>query len=198
MDYVCWNCGSKDVWYLGSYHLKGDNETPERYYCRECYEALEKQRAIDLKEYIRLKNKLMFERAVRCFERQEVDVYEYKEAIEAVQEFFLEHPDKFESSDEIIAAIVLTHEKVQMYWQYQIEHYRLDCVLPEIKVVLEVDGHLHQFHKQRDSNRDIKVKQALGKGWEIVRIPTKYLERNAKQLLNAIIRVREDKIIGLI
>ena len=197
MGYTCWKCGKKKAGYSVS-PLRMDYVNAPRFYCADCYEEIEAQRAADLTEYVRLKHKIMFERAVRQLERQRIDMYEYKEAVDAVEEFFKEKPEKFESSDEIIAAIVLTHDRVKMKWQYKIGNHRVDCYLPELKIVLEIDGHLHQYHKQRDSKRDIEIKEELGKGWEVVRIPTKYVEENAKQLLKAIIRVREDKIIGLI
>ena len=52
-------------------------------------------------------------------------------------------------------------------------------------------GERHQHRKSYDSKRDVFIKNALGSGWEIVRIDTKYLDKNAKQLLNAIYAVTD-------
>ncbi|KYD23275.1 hypothetical protein B4109_3201 [Geobacillus stearothermophilus] len=45
---------------------------------------------------------------------------------------------------------------------------------------------MHDYSKLKDSKRDVKIINELGTGWEVVRIPTKYIEQNVKMLVPAI------------
>lgn len=196
MQYKCWNCGSDKIYTSmtdGFRTTIGLENHQSRSFCKSCYEALERERESDLKEYIRLKTKLEIERAVRKLERQDLDIYDYKEAIEAVKDFATENPQKFDSSDEIIAAIILAENEVETHIHYRVGNYELDFYLPELKAVLEVDGFLHKHHKERDSKRDREIRYHLGEDVEIVRIPTKYIEENAELLVEAIKTIRKAK-----
>lgn len=188
---VCWECGQQTSWI--QMHYKEDGAYSARCYCEGCYKKYEKQRAEDLKEYIRLKTKLMVERAIRMLERQNVDIYEYKEAIEAVQEFAEDHPEKFMSADEVVAAIILIYNEVETKVQYKIAGYIVDFYLPTLKAVLEVDGYMHKYKRKHDNRRDKEILAELGPQFEIVRIPTKYIEENAELLVEAVKTIREQQ-----
>ena len=171
-------------------------ECHQREYCESCFNKVGSERKAQLKEYVRLKNILMVERAVRSFERQNADIYEYKEAIESVQEYFSEHPEKFDSSQEVLAAIVLIYNHIETKVQYRVGKYRVDFFLPKLMTCLEIDGERHRTKKTYDSNRDTEIKQILGEGYDVVRIPTKYIDQNAKQLVEAIKLMRIERITG--
>ena len=70
--------------------------------------------------------------------------------------------------------------------QYKIGRYQVDFLLPEIGVVLEIDGDRHKYKKNYDNARDAYIKKQLGYGWDIVRIKTEYLDKNASKLVEAI------------
>lgn len=171
-------------------------ECHQREYCEKCFESVTTARSEQLKEYVRLKNILMVERALRSLEHQNADIYEYKEAIDAVQEYFTEHPEKFESSQEVLSAIILVHNRIETKVQYHVGKYRVDFFLPELMTCLEIDGELHRTKKTYDSNRDAEIKQMLGEGYDVVRIPTKYIDQNAQRLVDAIKQVRIERITG--
>ena len=164
-----------------------------RKYCEACYNSIVADREKDLQEYLRLKTKIMTERAIRILERQNLDVYEYEEAIKSVAEYAIDKPDKFMSSHEMIAAVILIYNRVETKIQFKIGKHAVDFYLPTLKAVLEVDGYMHDFQAEKDSKRDIDVRSALGGDWEVVRIPTKYIEQNAKVLVDAIVAVKEEK-----
>lgn len=127
-------------------------------------------------------------------EKQSIKMYDYKEAIEVVENFLTKNPDKFDSSYEVLAAIILVNNRIYSKMQYKIGRYQVDFLLPEIGVVLEIDGERHKHHKQYDSNRDKFIKKELGYGWDIVRIKTEYLDMNAEKLvdaINAVVEYRE-------
>lgn len=199
----CWNCNTVinecDAYfyefsqYLGEEPIK--MELPYgRKYCKDCFEKIQKQEAIDFETYIKLKKQVMFKKACRLMEKQSIKMYDYKEAIEVVENFLTKNPDKFDSSYEVLAAIILVNNRIYSKMQYKIGRYQVDFLLPEIGVVLEIDGERHKHHKQYDSNRDKFIKKELGYGWDIVRIKTEYLDMNAEKLvdaINAVVEYRE-------
>lgn len=162
------------------------DEKAQRCYCEECFDKVTKQYQRDMSEYVRLKKKLMFERAVRILERQKLDIYDYQEAIQAVGEFAEAQPDKFDSSHEMVAAIVLIQNEIECHLQYKVGRYQCDFCLPGLQVILEIDGERHKANKKYDTERDMEIRAELGAGWQIVRIKTDYLEENAKLLPEAI------------
>lgn len=165
----------------------------KRFYCDECEEIVKERQASEKKEYIRLKIQMMYERALTLLERQIIDFNSYEQAIKAVEEFARENPSKFDSSYEMIAAVILINEKISAKLQYKIGNYRVDFYLPKLKCILEVDGERHKHKLLEDSNRDIKIRQTLGPEWEVVRIPVEYLEKNARVLPKAIIELKKEK-----
>lgn len=199
----CWKCGKKieydleaeklHYYFQRTYTAKDQKkaEPPEsvwkRIYCEDCKSSIEEEVKADKQQYIYYKNRVSFERAISLLEKQKLDFYEYEEAIKAVQEFSAENPEKFDSSHEMIAAIVLIANRIQTKIQHKIGRYRVDFYLPEMKCILEVDGEQHDHKKNvvHDSRRDVKLREALGDDWEIVRIPTKYIEERADLLIDA-------------
>jgi very-short-patch-repair endonuclease len=195
----CWECDNegtvqfdlkKPEYFLGE--IFDLVPASQRWYCEECFERISTERQKDRTEYIRLKKKLMLERAVRMMEKQDLDLYEYKEALDAIKSYSEENPDKFDSSHEMVAAAVLIYNEVAVKTQYKVAGYRVDFYIPELNAILEVDGNLHNYTKKRDSARDLKIKEELG-NVEIVRIKTKYIEQNAELLVEAIKTVIEER-----
>jgi len=189
----CWNCGldGTERRFIGEKDkLFGDivpfDAKSQRCYCTKCFTEINDQYKKDLKEYLRLKKKLMFERAVRILERQSLDIYDYQESIDAAEEFAEEKPDKFDSAYEMMAAIVLIHNEIYCELQHKVGRYQCDFYIPSMKVVLEIDGDRHKYNKNYDSVRDREIMQELGAGWNVVRIKTEYLEQKAELLVEAI------------
>lgn len=123
------------------------NKPWKRFYCKDCEDEVNSQLREDKAEYINLKIKLMFERAIKILERQ-------------------------------------------TKLQYKIENYRADFYLEDLKCIVEIDGERHDNKLFEDSNRDIKIRSILGPEWEVVRIPTKYLEKDATKLLTAVKKLK--------
>lgn len=189
----CWICGkpgeiNRNLGSLNEIFHNFDyfEDNVQRCYCNSCYQIVSNQLKEDQKEYIRLKKKLMFERAVRTLERQRLHIYDYEEAIKAVQEYSSEHPEKFDSSHEMIAAIILIDNEIPCKIHYPIGKYHCDFCLPSLKVILEIDGERHKNKRLFDSLRDNDIRNALGPGWEIIRIGTEHLETKADMLVEAI------------
>lgn len=196
----CWECGKegtkqfdmRKAEYLFDEFFDFVPAT-QRWYCEECYSRIMTERKTDRAEYVRLKKKLMYERAVRMLEKQDVDLYEYKDALDLVKSYSENHPDVFDSADEIVAATVLIKKGKHIKPQHKVAGYKVDFFIPSMKIVLEIDGVFHKMSEKRDSKRDIKIRQELGQDFEIIRINTKYIENNAKMLVDAIRAVREER-----
>lgn len=191
----CWICGKTATktrmmfdghsWYapeISKYH---------RCYCEKCLKQMEAEEIAERKQYIKLKKREMFRKAVNLLEKQHTNMYEYQEAIEVVRDFIEDNVDKFDSSYEVLTAIVLVQNRIYSKMQYRVGNYQVDFLLPDYLVVLEIDGERHKHKKDYDSVRDKEIKKMLGPHWEIIRIPTERLDTNAKKIPEAIDKVLE-------
>lgn len=98
----------------------------------------------------------------------------------------------FDSTEEIMTAIELVRRNVKARHQVKFGRYRADFVLPDEKVVLEVDGRLfHSGQAERERLRDELIVLALGPEWEVVRISDNLINQKISKLLPAIRKVKQ-------
>lgn len=161
--------------------------THRRNFCPECAEKKAKQAQEDFNEYWRLKNAMTLERAVKRIEEEYSvpDIEDLREAIDTVEEYVRENPQKLDSTEEYITLIILLYNHVKTICQYKVLNYRIDFCLPELKILLEIDGDRH--NKLKDAKRDLEVLGEIGFDWIVVRIPTKYINNHPKQIYDAIL-----------
>ena len=179
----CWFC-KKEIELEKSKH---------RVFCDECKAKHDETVKLDKANYAILKKKVMYERALELMEKQGCDMSEYRNAAVTVQKYLYTNWDKFDSADEIIAAIVLIKNGVQLKMQHKVGKYQIDILLPDEKIALEIDGDRHRSRQEYDSQRDLEIRDALGEEWEIVRIGTHYIEENCGKLLEAVTTLRKKK-----
>lgn len=174
--YKCWMCGKELS--EGSY---------KRNFCPECAEKKAKEAKENFNLYWKLKNGMTLERAVSRIEDDDSypNIEEFREAIETVREYVEENPQKLDSTEEYITLIVLLYNEVRTICQYKVLNYRIDFCLPDMKVLLEIDGDRH--NKSKDSKRDLEILGEIGSDWTIVRIPTRYINQYPKQIYDAIL-----------
>lgn len=195
----CWVCGkeastSKAIGLDVAFDSVKEKKKPNPYkrcYCSECFENYKK----DLEEkktlMVKLKKELMFETALDTLEHQHFNFYKNKEAIEVVYDKLKASPDSFDSSYEIITAIILVTNRIYSKTQYKIDTYLVDFLLADYHIVLEIDGDRHKYNKGKDSVRDENIKRILGEDWEIIRIPTDLIKKDASKIPEAINKVLE-------
>lgn len=160
------------------------------YVCDNC-KAIERGKsdvaALDKKE-------AKFRTAVNRIESCVGNIDEYKNAI-AVVHRTLHRTGWYRSTEEIMAAIELLHHGIRTIHQQKIGKYHADFVLPDYKVLLEIDG--KPYHNrdtlEREGLRDGTILLMMGVDWEIVRIDTANLNRDIRQLVPAIEAVLEHR-----
>lgn len=200
----CWVCG-KEATTTNKYEVIGGQvcglKSPSKYircYCEECAEKVRSEKKAEEAVYIRLKKQRMFDTALENLESQNVDIYKLKPAIERVEKYLVNNPDKFDSSYEVLTAIVLLNAGVSFQMQKKILRYQVEFCIPSHKIILEVDGERHKTKKTTDRERDVKIKEELGSDWNIIRIDTEYLDQNALRLIKAINHVMKYRATGKI
>lgn len=203
MNMKCWICGKDAVGTLSYIYRYGVTERAEpskyfRCYCEECMKETKDLRDYEDAEYVRLKKRQMFNTAIDNLESQKVDMYKLKPAIDKVEEYVGNHPDKFDSSYEILTAIVFISQGIQFQMQKKILRYQVDFYIPSHKLIVEIDGERHKNRKSFDNERDEKIIDEVGYDWNIVRIKTEDLDKNCMKLIKAIDNVLKYRATGKI
>lgn len=217
---VCWKCGCEveipispkdqeklENEYCGTEEIERIFKAKEtkRIFCEKCKEEKQTEYENKVAKYRQLRSEIMFERALKLIEKQKINMYDFKDAISVVEDFIRRNNEKlftdewesvkcFDSADEIAAAIILLNNKIHIQIQKKIAGSVVDFCLPNLKVILEIDGELfHKGKSLKESRRDTKIRSELGREWEIVRIPTAYIHQNIKMLPEAIKAIKEEK-----
>lgn len=174
----------------------------KRVYCPECNETHKEHYEMTVKEYCKLRNEIMFERALKIFEKQDLNIYDYRDASIAVKQYMQDSYEScngteyvaFDSADEVATAIVFVANEIKIKVHAKIAKHEVDFVIPSMKVVLEIDGELfHKGKEKKESRRDSEIRQLLGKEWEIIRVPTKYIHRNIELLPENVRSLKEER-----
>ena len=153
------------------------------YTCEECKEITKNTE----KPEKTIEKEIKFRNAVSRIELMVKDVKKYQKAIETVHKT-IDHVGWYQSTEEIMAAIELTQKGVKAIHQQKVGKYKVDFLLPEYKVVLEIDGKMfHNEHtRAKEGIRDGNILLNLGFDWEIIRIDTDKINKNIKKLVPAI------------
>ncbi len=175
--YKCWKCGKE---------IEIESEPKSRVFCEECFELYRNDYKNIVSDYVKLKIFIMYETALRIMEKAGMYMYEYQNAANEVLTEAQADNESYYSSDEMVAAIVLKEFGYDYIPNYAVGNYRVDFYIPELCVCFEVDGYMHKHSEVRDSERDTEIRNTLGKEWEIVRIPTKYIEKDPSTIPEAI------------
>lgn len=183
---LCWICGNE----AEPPYAKNNR----RCYCKSCREAEAKRIAEEKSAYITLKKREMFRSALENLEKQELDMYKFRGAIRKTLKYVEEHPDKFDSSYEMMAAIILIYNGVRCSFQYRVLNYQCDICIPDWNVIIEIDGERHSGRRDEDNVRDKKIIAKLGEDWNIIRIKTELLDMKAENLIKAIQAVMQQRL----
>lgn len=178
LEQICWKCGKP----IPPEQFEGQT----RRYCEKCYDEYSEELKPITSQYIILKNRIMFERAMRIMEKARADMTRYRKHANAVMRHARDNPEQYRSADEMIAAVILFEAGYDIRMNYAVGHYRVDILIPDLHICLEVDGERHKHSHAADGKRDVEIRSKLGKAWEVIRIPTKYIEDQPEKLPEAI------------
>ena len=78
--------------------------------------------------------------------------------------------DSFSSMPEAVVAIQMERIKLKYTTQVDIAGKKVDFVIPEIRIILEIDGELYHTDENKAFLRDRQIMSAVGEEWEIVHI----------------------------
>ena len=92
-----------------------------------------------------------------------------------------------------MVVLELLRWKIKVHHQVKIYSYSVDFVLPDLKVVLEIDGPMHRLNsvKEKESIRDELICLALGSDYEVIRINTENINLNVTKLLDGIKAIKK-------
>ncbi|OPY59164.1 MAG: hypothetical protein A4E55_00381 [Pelotomaculum sp. PtaU1.Bin035] len=105
----------------------------------------------------------------------------------------IDRPRWFGSVIEILAAMEIARSGIKYDYQVPIGRSRVDFILPDLKIVLEIDGIYHINRKDKDFARDKKIIKHLGPEWEVIRIEDELVKSNLKKLVPAIMKIMEQR-----
>ena len=181
----CWRCGAKIS--------VGTNRIPLCGACEQQYVIEQKREAEQYKE---LRQKLMFKKMLSLLEKQKnpVDTWTYKAVADRLNIAIINKEYRFDSAHEMLAALELAKAGIHIETHRGIGRYDVDITLPNERIILEIDGQQHQRKLSVDAQRDADIRNNLGLEWEIVRISTKYIEENIRQLYATLIEKKRSLI----
>lgn len=153
------------------------------YMCEYCktakkkkWQAVEKELSERIFDEITIQTKaeIKFDKAVqKIFEKRD-DKEKYSKAIRLAKT----RCELYGSIPEIFVAIELLHQGYKIIPQQKVAKYRLDFVIPDKRVVIEVDGKIFHSDQAKEAEKDFVVKNNLGAEWRILHIPTDYITKD--------------------
>lgn len=182
---ICWYCEKKIPY----------DETGKRAYCDDCKKLVQEEHDDLIKQYLKAKTLVMYENALEKMESQKINMHYYYEACQVVKERALKDYTTFDSALEIMASIELVNNKIMVKPQVEFGKYKVDLMLPDLKIILEIDGYWHNNSKKMlsDAKRDIEILNQLGPGWEIIRLKTTQIEKRLSYLVDDIKKVYKER-----
>lgn len=165
------------------------------YLCEHCKKQIKKKRKLLEEEAlnaVRTKKEQAFDKAVNKIKTQVKNFNQYEKAISLAET----RAELYGSIPEAMVAIELLRLGHRVIPQQKIGPYRVDFVLKDSKIVLEIDGKI--FHQKKfGGNREAQIQLALGMDWEIIHIPAELIERDIQKLkkcIDSICNIRGKKL----
>lgn len=185
-DGIKYISGGRQTTYIVKCHKCGREMKTKRYNrftAYTCPVCKETEKEIQDEERV-YKKEIRFARALDRLEKMVKNLTPYERAINIIKAN-LYRKGWFASTEEIIIAIELIKNGIKVIHNQKLKKYRADFVLPDLKIVLEVDG--EKYHnsdtKSCEGIRDGEIILMLGLDWRIVRIPTSYINKDVRKTM---------------
>lgn len=187
LDEKCWVCGA-DI--AKSFQA---TDVMSGRFCREHWMVHTREYKRTVADYLKLKNHIMFERSMRKLENCGFNMTDIRREAYAIRDHSADFPELYKSSDEMIAAVVLLKAGVDFEINYNVGKYIVDFFIRDWCLIVEIDGERHDNTALKDSKRDAELRRMLGDEWEVIRIPTQYIEQNPAKIPEAIKALAKQK-----
>lgn len=101
--------------------------------------------------------------------------------------------DRFSSLQEAMVAIQLEKQNVKYESQKEINGKKVDFFLPELKIILEIDGELYHTDEDKEFLRDRQIMRGIGEEYEIVHIEADSVPRYTWNLKEALVYIVQER-----
>lgn len=166
-------------------------EKESKYYCEKC---LDKMKIVKKLEMVDKAEKLIAKKKRNM--RRIADTVDVSEFSEAVRKRIINNVDNFSSVPEVAVAIQMQRIGLSYETQKVIAGKSIDFYLPEIKIILEIDGGLYHTDENKAFLRDRKIMHEVGEEWEIVHIDADLVPKytwNLKEALPYVVSQRNEQ-----
>jgi len=164
-----------------------------RYACPECRKEAVAQERAEKEGAILSKKEKKLEMAIKRISKM-TDIEAYTDAITQVRNS-IDQQGWYQSTEEIMVALELLRCHVVAHRQVKVFEYTVDFVLPDLKVVLEIDGNpFHRSERRKyEETRDDVIGYKFGSDWDVIHIKTDVLNMNITKLLPAIRAIKANR-----
>ena len=170
---TCYECGAK---------VKTTLTMKNKIYCDRCKaELLRQEREAKIVDDI-IKYEIRFNQGVELLELRVKNIERFRPAIDLAKTKIR----RYGSTDEVLAAIVLLHFGHKVLMQQKIGKYRADFLLPDQRLIIEIDGKPFHSDKKKENDRDNQITLKMGLGWKVIHIPTELLRKKPLALNDVI------------
>lgn len=178
----------RNFYFVPCKHCGNEVKTPyydpsKNYSCRLCKLMTDSETK---KEVTAESKERKFENAIKRI-AEVANLNDYEDAMSKIRKC-LHREGWFSSTEEIMVAIELLKCGYKINHQVPIKRYKLDFVLKEQKLILEVDGYLYHTEKTKPKEqlRDDIAIASFGADWEVLRVSTLEINKNITRLSKAI------------
>lgn len=174
--HICVMCG-KDY----------ESNTRGSYKCPQCESKLalvKKLEMVDKAEYklTRVSGKQRMKKGI-----------DLSKEIFSVRKRVLNGIDRFSSLQETMVAIQLEKQNLKYESQKEINGKKVDFFLPELKIILEIDGELYHTDEDKEFLRDRQIMSGIGEEYEIIHIEADSVPRYTWNLKEALVYIVQER-----
>lgn len=127
------------------------------------------------------KHNKRFDKAVKEIKKQVSNFSKYERSVEIARTRLYE----YDSVPEAMVAIELLRLRYKIIPQQKIGKYRVDFLLPDEKIVIEVDGSIYHA-RNKSSDREAVIQISLGFDWKIIHISAELIAKDIGKLKKCI------------
>lgn len=116
--------------------------------------------------------------------------------VQTIRERCAKRIDRFSSVQEAMVAIQLEYQNVDYVSQKEINGKKVDFYLPDLKIILEIDGEIYHTDTEKELLRDSKIMYENKGEYEIVHIDAEAVPRytwNLKEALPYVVKQRKQQ-----